>query len=105
MRKASQKFLQQLIQKGEEYDLSCKTTIDSSTGLWTLNMGDLVILVEKDPLEDWLSNKIGDGPGLEIQICETKSEREKALLETIVRMGLEQLIGADIINPIDCGCK
>ena len=105
MRKASQKFLEQLIQKGEEYDLFCKTTVNSSTGLWTLNMGDLVILVEKEPLEDWLSNKIGDGPGLEIQICETKSERERLLLETIVERGLEKLIGADIINPINCGCK
>lgn len=105
MRKASQKFLQQLIQRGEDSGLVCKATVDPSTNLWTLNMGELVILVEKEPLEDWLSNKIGEGPGLEIQICETKNEKEKLLLETIVMMGLEQLIGADVVTPTSCGEK
>ena len=105
MRKASQKFLQQLIQRGEENGLSCKTTVDPSSGLWTLDMGELVILVEKDPLGDWLSNKTGEGPGLEIQICETKNEQERKLLETIVMMGLEQLIGADVVTPVNSGEK
>ena len=105
MRKASQKFLQQLIQRGEENGLVCKATVDPETDLWSLDMGGLVILVEKDPLEDWLSNKIGEGPGLEIQICETKNENEKKLLETIVMMGLEQLIGADVVTPTSYGAK